>query len=216
MVKNIKPVMLILVFALIFTLLPSNGVNAQAPTTLKIGSSNGDVWDLQYRLKQLGYQVSVDGFYGYQTYSAVKKFQKNYGLVADGVVGPTTWKVLKKKSLSKSEFDLLARLVYSEARGESYQGQVAVAAVALNRIDSDKFPNDLRSVIFQPYAFTAVDDGQFWLTPNATSYYAALDAVRGWDPSGGALFYFNPKTATSDWIWSRPQIKTIGSHIFTR
>jgi len=214
---NKKYLVVIMALALMITAVPlATSANAQAPSVLKLGSNNGDVWDLQYRLNQLGYQVGIDGVYGYQTYYAVKKFQKDYGLTPDGIVGSYTWSVLKKRSLSKDEFKLLTQLVYSEARGESYTGQVAVAAVALNRIDSNQFPNDLRSVIFQKYAFTAVDDGQFWLYPNMTAYYAALDAVRGWDPSGGALFYFNPDTATSDWIWSRPQITKIGNHIYTK
>ncbi|TCS82574.1 spore cortex-lytic enzyme [Tepidibacillus fermentans] len=207
----------ILILTLAFTFIPINHVaNAQSPSILKYGSSNGDVWDLQYRLKQLNYLVKIDGYYGYQTINAVKKFQSDYGITADGIVGPITWKVLKKHSLSQNEFNLLVHLVYSEARGEPYKGQVAVAAVALNRLDSKQFPNTLREVIFQEGAFTAVSDGQFWLTPNETARLAALDAVRGWDPSQGTLYYFNPKTATSAWIWSRPQILKIGDHIFTK
>ncbi|WP_339061311.1 spore cortex-lytic enzyme [Tepidibacillus marianensis] len=194
----------------------SKKASAASPTVLTIGSHNGDVWDLQYRLWQLGYSVSIDGLYGYQTYQAVRKFQSNDGLASDGIVGYNTWRVLKEKSLSQSEFELLAKLVYSEARGETYTGQVAVAAVVLNRVDSGVFPNDVRSVIFQDGAFTAVNDGQFWLSPNQTARNSALDAIRGWDPSHGALYYFNPNTATSSWIWSRPQIVTIGNHIFTK
>ena len=204
---------LIIIPAMMLVSLPNNA-EANGPAMLKIGSKNGDVWDLQYRLTQLNYTVSIDGIFGYQTYNAVRQFQKNYGLLNDGIVGPNTWKVLKKHSLSLEEFKLLTRLVYSEARGEPYEGQVAVAAVALNRIDSNLFPNNLRSVIFQERAFTAIDDGQFWLTPNQTAQKAALDAIRGWDPAQGALYYFNPDTATSSWIWSRPQIKKIGRHIF--
>ena len=209
-------VLITLIAALFIVLISySNIVSAQAPSVLKIGSSNGDVWDLQYRLNQLDYPVAIDGIYGYQTSSAVKKFQTNYGVINDGIVGPVTWRVVKKTSLSKNDFQLFTHLIYSEARGEPYQGQVAVGAVVLNRIDSEKFPNTLRDVIFQKDAFTAVNDGQFWLTPNKTAETAALDAVRGWDPSQGALFYFNPNTATSAWIWSRPQILKIGNHIFT-
>lgn len=218
MAKKYRNKLLISVIALtlILSALPFNYVDAQSPATLKIGSSNGDVWDLQYRLNQIGYPVSIDGVFGYNTYKTVKNFQGDYGLLSDGVAGPTTWRVLKRKSLSYKEFDLLTRLVYSEARGEPYEGQVAVAAVALNRVDSSQFPNDIRSVIFQEDAFTAVQDGQFWYTPNQTAKYAALDAIRGWDPSKNSLFYFNPDTATSSWIWSRPQVKTIGNHIFTK
>lgn len=218
MLKKLQKMMIsIFILSLVFSIIPINDeANAQTPTLLTYGSSNGDVWDLQYRLKQLNYSVDIDGIYGYQTLNVVKKFQSNYGLMIDGIVGPITWKTLKKYSLSQDEFNLLARLVYSEARGEPYEGQVAVAAVALNRVHSKKFPNDLKSVIFQEHAFTAVADGQFWLTPNETVKLAALDAIRGWDPSKGALYYFNPDTATSAWIWSRPQILKIGDHIFTK
>lgn len=188
-----------------------------AAPLLQRGSVNGDVWDLQYRLQILGlYKDDLDGKFGANTASAVKQFQRKYGLPADGVVGNQTWTTLKKVSVNRTEMQLLAQLVYSEARGESYVGQVAVAAVVMNRLRSDDFPDTVKGVIFEPYAFTAVDDGQFWLTPNATAYRAAWDAVRGWDPTGGALYYFNPDTATSDWIWTRPQIKQIGKHIFAR
>ncbi len=212
---NYKNIFMTLIIIPALILVPlQNTAEANGPALLKLGSSNGDVWDLQYRLTQLNYNVTIDGKYGYQTYNAVKRFQKNYGLLNDGIVGPNTWKVLKKHSLSLEEFKLLTRLVYSESRGEPYEGQVAVAAVVLNRIDSNQFPNSVRSVIFQERAFTAVDDGQFWLNPNQTAEKAALDAIRGWDPAKGALYYFNPDTATSSWIWSRPQIKKIGKHIF--
>lgn len=193
------------------------GGNAEAATVLRQGSANGDVWDLQYRLNALGYYPqSLDGIYGGQTASAVAKFQRDYGLAADGVVGNATWKALKKYSLDRSEMDILARVIYSEARGEPYKGKVAVGAVVVNRIQSGKFPNTIRGVVFQPGAFTAVDDGQFWLTPDSSAYQAAYDAVRGWDPSYGSLYYFNPATATSKWIWSRPQTVKIGNHIFTQ
>lgn len=115
---------------------------------------------------------------------------------------------------TEKELQLLANAVYGEARGEPYEGQVAVAAVILNRIESSEFPNTVSEVIFQPRAFTAVDDGQIWLTPNERAKEAVIDAINGWDPTENALYYFNPVTATSKWIWSRPQIKTIGKHIF--
>ena len=189
---------------------------SHAASNLSSGSTGGDVWDLQYRLKAIGlYKQQLTGYYGSYTKSAVKNFQQKYGLQADGRVGPKTWQVLKRYSLNKSEMDVLARLIHSEARGEPYKGQVAVGAVVMNRIQSNLFPNNIREVVFQPGAFTAVDDGQFWLNPDSTSYLAALDAVRGWDPTHGSLYYFNPQTATSKWIWSRPQKLTIGNHIFT-
>ncbi|GAB3052726.1 spore cortex-lytic enzyme [Virgibacillus ainsalahensis] len=117
---------------------------------------------------------------------------------------------------SQNDIQLMANAVHGEARGEPYVGQVAVAAVILNRVESSTFPNTVSGVIFEPRAFTAVADGQIWLTPNETAKQAVLDAINGWDPSGNAEYYFNPVTATSDWIWSRPQIKKIGKHIFCK
>lgn len=205
----------LLVFAMAFaTMMP---VSAHAAVVLKKGSEGGDVWDLQYRLKTLGYyNVPMDGLFGDHTVQAVKKYQRDYGLAVDGVAGAGTWKSLKKNTLNKSEMDMMAKIIYSEARGEPYIGQVAVGAVVMNRIRSPLFPDNIKDVIFQAGAFTAVDDGQYWLTPNETAYRAALDAVRGWDPTGGALFYYNPDTATSAWIRTRPQIVKIGRHIFAK
>ncbi|MGG6310739.1 spore cortex-lytic enzyme [Paenibacillus macerans] len=187
-----------------------------AAGTLKVGSTGGDVWDLQYRLKAMGiYDEQLTGYYGSYTKTTVQTFQSRYGLQIDGSAGPQTWTALKKNSLNQSEMDMLARVIYSEARGEPYKGQVAVGAVVMNRIQSDLFPDTIREVVFQPGAFTAVNDGQYWLTPDRTAYLAALDAVRGWDPTYNSLYYFNPNTATSEWIWSRPQKLKIGNHIFT-
>lgn len=189
--------------------------SASAAPVLSVGSSSGDVWDLQYRLKTLDYYTEpLDGIYGSQTKAAVAKFQKAYGLTADGVTGTKTWNVLKKYTLNINEMDIMAKIIYSEARGEPYKGQVAVGAVVMNRIQSSQFPDNIRDVVFQKGAFTAVSDGQYWLTPNRTAYLAALDAVRGWDPTYNSLYYFNPDTATSAWIWSRPQNVKIGKHIF--
>jgi N-acetylmuramoyl-L-alanine amidase len=205
-----------LLLTLLVVLLLTTGTASAAPL-LKQGSKGGDVWDLQYRLQVLGYyQQPLDGKFGPHTRQAVKKFQRNYGLAVDGVAGRQTWRMLKKVSVNREEMQLLARLVHAEARGEPYVGQVAVAAVVMNRLQSPKFPHSVKGIIFEPYAFSAVDDGQFWLNPDKTAYRAAYEAVRGWDPSGGALYYFNPYTATSQWIWSRPQIKQIGKHIFAR
>ncbi|ALS21882.1 MULTISPECIES: spore cortex-lytic enzyme [Paenibacillus] len=191
--------------------------HANAAPTLNMGSSNGDVWDVQYRLKVLGYyQQPLDGKYGAHTASAVRSFQKNYGLTVDGIVGDRTWAMLKKYSLNQAEIDILARVIHSEARGEPYMGKVAVGAVVMNRIQSPLFPNTIQGVVFQPRAFTAVDDGQYWLTPDRSAYLAAFDAVRGWDPTKNSLYYFNPDTATSAWIWTRPQVLKIGKHIFAR
>ncbi len=188
---------------------------AAAPGILNVGSTGGDVWDLQYRLKALGlFDLKLTGYYGTSTKSSVQNFQQTYGLQKDGVSGPQTREALKKYSLNQSEMDILARVIYSEARGESYKGQVAVGAVVMNRIQAEGFPDNIKDVVFQPRAFTAVDDGQYWLTPDNTAYLAAQDAVRGWDPTYGSLYYFNPETATSEWIWSRPQKVKIGNHIF--
>lgn len=117
---------------------------------------------------------------------------------------------------SQNDIQLMANAVYGESRGEPYTGQVAVAAVILNRVNSETFPNTVSGVIFEPGAFTAVADGQIWLTPNENAKKAVVDAINGWDPTGEALYYFNPDTATSSWIWGRPQIKRIGKHIFCK
>lgn len=212
--RNRMTALLILILAATVLLFPANTL---AAPSLKVGSQNGDVWDLQYRLQVLGYYPDrLDGIYGSKTAQAVRSFQRDYGLKVDGITGPQTWQVLKKVSVNRNEMQMLAQVVYSEARGEPYEGQVAVAAVVMNRLQSNLFPNTVRDVIFQPFAFTAINDGQYWLAPNQTAYKAAWDAVRGWDPTGNALYYFNPDTATSAWIWTRPQIKKIGKHIFAR
>ncbi|WP_317964581.1 cell wall hydrolase [Paenibacillus sp. CCS19] len=190
--------------------------HAASPSTLSYGMTSLDVPDLQFRLKVLGYfdNKKVTTFYGSMTQDAVERFQADFGLASDGVAGTKTWSLLKKVSVNQEELDLLARIIYAEARGESYKGQVAVGAVVMNRVQSSSFPNTVREVILQSGAFTAVDDGQFSLKPDSTAYQAAMDAVRGYDPTGNALYYFNPNTATSSWIWSRKQTVKIGNHIF--
>lgn len=203
--------------------------------TLQYGSRGGDVYELQGRLQYLGYyNGNIDGVFGWQTERAVKDFQYKFGMTVDGIVGRKTkemlvkatpgWRgtsgtaqtVLRTREFTQEEITLLARAVYSEARGEPYEGQVAIAAVILNRLAHSSFPNTISGVIFEPGAFTAVSDGQFWLQPNELAYKAARDAINGWDPTGDAIYYFNPDTATSAWIWSRPQIKRIGKHIFCK
>lgn len=181
---------------------------------------------VQTKLKRWGYYTgSVDGIYGPKTKAAVKLFQKKNGLSQDGIVGPKTAAALgitlsstgsaaTSNTISNSDLNLLAKCVYAEARGESYVGQVAVAAVILNRVRSSKFPNTISGVIYQPYAFTCVNDGQINLTPNQTAFNAAQDALNGWDPTYGAIYYYNPKTATSSWIRSRATTITIGKHVF--
>ncbi|OEG00467.1 spore cortex-lytic enzyme [Vulcanibacillus modesticaldus] len=203
---------------------------------LVVGKRGGDVYELQGRLKYLGYyKGKIDGIFGWKTYWAVRNFQYRFGMKVDGIVGPktkyklwlatknwraksktTTKKTYSTKQFSDNDIKLMANAVYGEARGEPYIGQVAVAAVILNRVKNPAFPNTPSGVIFEPGAFTAVADGQIWLTPNETAKRAVRDAIAGWDPSGGAIYYFNPDTATSAWIWSRPQIKKIGKHIFSK
>ncbi|MBW7473166.1 cell wall hydrolase [Paenibacillus oenotherae] len=210
--------MLVLIVVMIAAATPLGRAEAAAPPALKLGSNGPDVPDLQYRLQLLGhYHAStITTYYGAATRNAVSRFQKVYGLPADGIAGSRTWAALKKVSVSKPELSKLARVVYSEARGEPYKGQVAVGAVVMNRLQSPLFPHTLTEVIMEPYAFTAVMDGQYWLLPDATAFQAAKDAVKGWDPTGHALFYYNPDTATSQWIRTREIILRIGSHVFTK
>ncbi|MDD4815618.1 MAG: spore cortex-lytic enzyme [Clostridia bacterium] len=173
---------------------------------------------IQSRLKDLGYYTGpIDGYLGGYTIPAVKAFQRDYGLTVDGIVGPMTLKSLKinvGSSQSSSDLYLLAKAVYAEARGEPYVGQVAVAAVILNRVESPDFPNTISGVVYQPWAFTAVYDGQISLEPNNTAYQAAQDALNGWDPTYGCLYYYNPITATSKWVFQRQTVVEIGEHVF--
>jgi len=212
-------VMLVLLAVLLY------GCAAQPAASYKLGSSGEEVKEIQRRLRDWGYYKGpVDGKYGEATRAAVILFQKKHGLTADGIVGAKTAEKLGipapksgssvKSGGSSSDLYLLAKLVYAEARGEPYKGKVAVAAVVLNRVESSQFPDSIPKVIYQSGAFTCVSDGQINLAPDQESLDAARDAMNGWDPSGGALFYFEPNKATSKWIWSRPQIVTIGNHIF--
>ena len=188
--------------------------------TYKQGSTGSVVTQIQTKLRNWGYYSgSVDGIYGSKTVSAVKYFQSTNGLSVDGKCGPKTLAALgisvSETSQSNSgDVDLLARLISAEARGEPYAGQVAVGAVVLNRVESPAFPNTMSGVIYQSGAFTCLQDGQFWGTVADSAYKAARDAINGWDPSGGAIYYYNPATATSSWIWSRPVITVIGKHKF--
>lgn len=173
---------------------------------------------VQSRLKDLGYYDGpIDGYLGGNTIPAVKAFQRDYGLQVDGIVGKATLSALKVSvgsGQTNSDLYLLAKCVHAEARGEPYTGQVAVAAVILNRVASPDFPNTISDVIYQPWAFTAVNDGQISLEPDQTAYNAARDALNGWDPTYGCLYYYNPTTATSQWIYSRQTVVQIGEHIF--
>ncbi|MFC5702069.1 spore cortex-lytic enzyme [Cohnella faecalis] len=255
--------LVILTICLVFGLLglytlQHSGISRETfgTTTLKQGASGKDIYELQGRLKHLGfYSGKVDGDFGPTTLNSVKWFQWKFGMKADGVVGAKTklklWQASKnwkptaaelpggaaagtgaaggappandnklpaanKLGFSEKELKIMANAVYGESRGEAYEGQVAVAAVILNRVKSSEFPNTPTGVIFQPGAFTAVADGQIYLEPNESARKAVNDAINGWDPSDGCLYYFNPETATSKWIWTRPQYKKIGKHIFCR
>ena len=193
----------------------------------KYGSRGDEVKQIQQKLKNWGYyKGSVDGIYGSKTLEAVKYFQRKNGLTVDGIAGDKTLSALGIRSSSNSSSSslnsnsnnvtLLSKLIYGEARGEPYTGQVAVGAVVLNRVKSSSFPNSVAGVIYQSGAFDAVSDGQINKTPDSSAKKAAQDAINGWDPSYGAIYYFNPSTATNKWIWSRPLTIVIGKHRFCK
>jgi N-acetylmuramoyl-L-alanine amidase len=194
-------------------------------TLSKVGSSGTEVRQIQTKLKQWGYyKGTVDGIYGSKTKDAVAYFQRNNGLTADGIAGPATLAKIGISSsgggsggvggFSQNDVSLLARVVSAEARGEPYVGQVAVGAVILNRIENPSFPNTLAGVIYQPGAFSCIADGGINAPVADSAYKAAHDAMNGWDPSGGAIYYYNPAKSTSQWILSRPVITVIGEHRF--
>ena len=188
------------------------------PTLSKYGSSGEEVRKIQTKLKAAGYYAgAVDGIFGAKTRDAVKAFQRDCGLTADGIAGPKTLLYLgitSASAYSGSDAYLLAKLISAEARGESYTGQVAVGAVVLNRVAHPSFPDTVAGVIYQNGAFSCVTDSNWSVAPTATAQKAARDAMNGWDPSGGAIYYYNPRTAQSKWIRSRPVICTIGNHVF--
>lgn len=210
------------------------GMETVSVAVLRQGVSGNEVKEVQRRLKLWGYyNGSVDGVFGAGTKKAVIAFQKKNGLTADGVVGQSTYKALgmmnsyqalqgaasssggaNNGGYNNSEVYLLAKTIYAEGRGEPYVGQVAIGAVIMNRIRSASFPNTVSGVVYQKGAFTAVDDGQINLTPNETAMKAARDAINGWDPTGGALYYYNPAVATSAWIFDRQTVTVIGKHVF--
>ena len=226
MLKNKKRIILLIaftsvIFIIIAVLLQNNTVEALS----KYGSRGEEVKTIQTKLKRWGYyNGNIDGIYGTQTLNSVKYFQRKNGLKVDGIAGPETLKAMgiysssssSSSSSNSSNVNLLAKLIYGEARGEPYTGQVAVGAVVMNRVRSSSFPNTISGVIYQSGAFDVVSDGQINLTPNATAKKAAQDAINGWDPSYGAIYYFNPATATNKWIWSRPMTVTIGRHRFCK
>lgn len=224
--KIVLVIMLILIVissSIYYAYLNSDEISLEALS--KYGSRGEEVKTIQTKLKRWGYYSgNVDGIYGSQTLSAVKWFQSKNGLTVDGIAGQKTLTAMGIMSsgntsggtASNADLNLLARLVYAEARGESYTGQVAVAAVVLNRVKNSSFPNTVAGVIYQSGAFSVVNDGQINLTPNQTAISAAQDALNGWDPTYGAIYYFNPNTATNSWIWSRPVTVVIGNHRFCK
>ena len=209
---------------------------ALAPATradsLRRGSEGDQVITLQKKLKNWGYYTgSVDGIFGSETEEAVRYFQRKNGLAVDGVVGPDTARALgmtltggsaqasggsSGTNSSSGDLYLLARCVYGEARGEPYKGQVAVAAVILNRTKNSGFPSSIAGVIYQPGAFSVVADGQINLTPDETALRAARDAMNGWDPTGGCLYYYTPDKTSNEWMLARPVALRIGDHVFCR
>ena len=206
----------ITVFSLLYVMISGIAVSAIS----KNGSTGSEVRQIQTKLKNWGYYTgTVDGIYGWQTESAVRSFQKKNGLAVDGVAGEKTLQAMgiysgSTNSQSESQVYLLARVINGEARGEPYEGQVAVGAVILNRVKHPSFPNSISGVVYQNGAFTAVDDGQINAEMYSSSLRAARDALNGWDPTGGAIYYYNPDTATNKWIRSRKIICTIGKHVF--
>ena len=200
--------------------------NNEVEALSKYGSRGDEVIQIQTKLKRWGYyNGNIDGIYGSQTQEAVRYFQRKNGLAVDGIAGPKTLSAMgitssssssSSSSSNSSNVNLLARLIYGEARVEPYTGQVAVGAVVMNRVKSSSFPNSISGVIYQSGAFDAVRDGQINLTPDSTAKKAAQDAINGWDTSYGAIYYFNPSTATNKWIWSRPITVTIGRHRFCK
>ncbi|MGI5848455.1 MAG: spore cortex-lytic enzyme [Christensenellales bacterium] len=216
-IKRLLAIIIILLTVLFY------GCSVIPAAAYKFGSSGDQVSEIQKRLKDWGYYSGdVDGKYGKATEDAVIAFQIKHKITIDGIVGAETAEKLGVALSSgnsrsgNSDVYLLARLVYGEARGESYTGKVAVAAVVLNRVESSLFPNTLAKVIYQKGAFSVVDDGQINLSPDSDALKAARDAINGWDPSGGALFYYNPNKTSNVYIRSRPVICTIGDHIFCK
>ena len=212
---------LILAIVLVFTvnILIIALAQSAGADSYKVGSQGSTVQEIQKRLKSWGYyNGTVDGVFGSRTEKAVRWFQSKNGLEVDGKVGKQTLAALGiytgTSSSSNGDVNLLARLISAEARGEPYIGQVAVGAVVLNRIDHPSFPNSLSGVIYQSGAFSCLYDGQFNQPVSDSAYRAAREALAGSDPTGGAIYYFNPATATSGWIWSRPLLTIIGSHRF--
>ncbi len=216
-------VAIILLNAIVITAIGFAYENTQ--TLSSLGSRGQEVRQIQRKLRELGiYSGSVDGIYGTGTQRAVRQFQKNCGLTADGIAGPKTLLYLglgsgsssSTNGYSSNDIYLLAKVIAAEARGESYTGQVAVGAVVLNRVQHSSFPDSISGVVYQSGAFSAVTDSNWNVAPDDTSRKAARDAINGWDPTGGAIYYYNPAKTSNRWIRSRPVITTIGRHVFCK
>ncbi len=217
-------VAIILVNVLVITAIAYT-YSESAQTLSQLGSRGQEVRQIQSKLRELGlYSGSIDGIYGTATQKAVRQFQKNCGLTADGIAGRKTLLYLGLGSggssstggYSSSDVYLLARIIGAEARGESYVGQVAVGAVVLNRVRHSSFPDSIAGVVYQSGAFSAVRDSNWNVPPNDTAKKAARDAINGWDPTGGAIYYYNPAKTSNRWIRTRPVVTTIGRHVFCK
>lgn len=218
-----RALFIILVNLMIIAMLLNSGA---AHALSKYGSTGSEVTGIQQRLQELGYNPGkADGIYGTQTKNAVISFQRDYGLSDDGIVGPKTLEALGLTSgggsgggsyggFSESDVQLLATIISAEARGEPYQGQVAVGSVIMNRIAHPSFPNTLSGVIYQPGAFSCLYDGGVNAAVVDSAYQAAREAINGCDPTGGAIYYYNPAKTTNKWIWSRQVVAVIGAHNF--
>lgn len=225
-IKKMFYIIISMIFIIVLIIFGINLLkNKDVEALSRYGSRGDEVKQIQTKLKNWGYyNGSIDGIYGSKTVEAVKYFQRKNGLTADGIAGTKTLSAMGIRNSGSSgatasndsNLNLLSRLIFGEARGEPYVGQVAVGAVVLNRVKSSSFPNTIAGVIYQNGAFDVVSDGQINLVQNSTAKKAAQDALNGWDPSYGAIYYFNPDTATSKWIWSRPMTVTIGKHRFCK
>lgn len=225
-VKAVWRVVMVAATCLLIFAVVQNSSQESVDVLSKMGSQGAEVKQIQTKLKNWGYYTgSVDGIFGSKTQEAVKYFQRKNGLTADGIAGPATLKAMGifnsstttsggNAKYSQSDYNLLARLISAEARGEPYAGQVAVGTVVMSRIKHPSFPNTLAGVIYQPGAFSCLNDGQFNQPVAESAYRAAQDALNGAAPCGPAIYYYNPKTATNQWIRSRPIILTLGRHVF--
>ena len=224
-IQKLLCVMIVIVLvAATFQIFTYSDTSAQ-PVLSKLGSRSNEVKQIQSKLRELGmYNGSVDGIFGPVTRSAVITFQKSVGLTADGIAGPVTLKYLGLQSstastgaaVTSNNINILAHIISAEAKGEAYVGMVAVGAVILNRVKHPSFPNTIAGVVYQPGAFSPVDNGSINQEPVPAAYNAARDALNGSDPSGGAIYFYNPAKTTNAWLRSRPVTCTIGSHTFAK